>query len=413
MSEGHGIYKGLKILELGSGAASPVATRYFAEQGATVVRLESAVRPDFLRLLHVTAERRGGIDGAPMFVLLNPDKRSVSLNLSKPEAREMARKFVAWADVVSENFSPGVMEKWGLAGSQLRRDHPRLIVVSGCLFGQTGPQRHYPGFGGQGAAIAGFNHITGWLDREAVGPYATITDSLSPRYVALAIAAALLRLRRTGEGCTIDLSQIECGVYSLSEMIVRESAGAGCFVRCGNQDEAAAPHGVYPCAGEDRWIALSIPDDEAFAVLCKTIGRPAISLDARFLVASSRRENADALDQIISEWTCTREDYDVMAQFQAAGIAAGVVQTVEDQVRRDPQLESRAYVERIRHLVKGDVIANGIPLGLTGTPGHTWRAGEARGQDNEYVFRDLLGLGALEFERLVEAGAIEHPSEEE
>ena len=249
MSEQAGLFEGLKILELGAGAAGPVATRYFADQGATVVRVESGVRPDFLRLLHFRPGDPHGLNGGPMFVLMNPNKLSVSVNLSKPEGIAVVERLVRWADVVSENFSPRAMAKWGLSYERLRELKPDLVMVSSCLFGQTGPQRMYPGFGGQGSAIAGFNHLAGWPDREAIGPAGTITDSLSPRYVALLIAAALFHRERTGEGQYIDVSQIETGVYSLSEAIVRASARGEVMTRRGNRAEDAAPHGIYPARG--------------------------------------------------------------------------------------------------------------------------------------------------------------------
>jgi benzylsuccinate CoA-transferase BbsF subunit len=272
------IFRDVRILELGAGAASPVASRYFAEQGATVLRVESARRPDFLRLLHVTPESRD-LDAAPMFALLNPDKRSVTLDLKRREAVGLVRRLAQWADVVSENFSPGVMERFGLDAASLRAERPELVFVSGCLFGQSGPQRHYPGFGGQGSAIAGFNHLTGWPDGEAVGPYGTITDSLSPRYVALLIAAALWRRRRTGRGCTIDVAQIETGVYSLSEMMVRWSANAESVTRDGNRSQSDAPHGAYRCRGEDRWVAIAVRDDVAWEALVACLGRPAWAVE--------------------------------------------------------------------------------------------------------------------------------------
>ena len=162
MAGAAGIFAGIRILELGAGAAGPVATRYFADQGATVVRVESALRPDFLRLIHQSGNDPHGLDASPMFVLMNPNKKSVSINLSTPEGVGIVKRLIGWADVVSENFSPKAMTRWGLDYAALREEFPGLVMVSSCLFGQTGPQRMYPGFGGQGSAISGFNHLTGW-----------------------------------------------------------------------------------------------------------------------------------------------------------------------------------------------------------------------------------------------------------
>ena len=269
-----------------------------------------------------------------MFVLMNPNKLSVAVNLSKPEGVAVVERLVRWADVVSENFSPRAMAKWGLSYERLRELRPDLVMVSSCLFGQTGPQRMYPGFGGQGSAISGFNHLAGWPDREAIGPAGTITDSLSPRYVALLIAAALFHRERTGEGQYIDVSQIETGVYSLSEAIVRASARGEIMTRRGNHAEDAAPHAIYPCAGDDRWIAIAVFSDEEWRRLCAALHAPALASDPRFASLAGRLAHEDALDAALAEQTRAHEPEALMQRLQAAGVEAGVVQTCADLLRR-------------------------------------------------------------------------------
>ncbi len=211
------IFPGLRVVEFGGGAAGPVSTRYFADYGATVIRVESRHRPDFLRTLTMKPDTPGGLDASLHFAVLNPNKLSVALNMNLPEGVTAARRLALSADVVAENFSPKAMAKWGLDYQRLSAERPDLVMVSTCLFGQTGPERMYAGFGGQGSAISGYNHLTGWPDREPLGPFGTITDSLSPRFAALLVASALLRRRKTGEGQHIDLSQGEGGVYCLAE----------------------------------------------------------------------------------------------------------------------------------------------------------------------------------------------------
>jgi benzylsuccinate CoA-transferase BbsF subunit len=397
------IFRGLHLLELGAGAASPVASRYFAEQGAVVLRVESARRPDFLRLLHVTPENRD-LDAAPMFALLNPDKLSLTLDLKQGEAVRLAERLADWADVVSENFSPGVMERFGLAPERLRERNPELIVVSGSLFGRTGPQRHYPGFGGQGSAIAGFNHLTGWPDAEAVGPYGTITDSLSPRYVALAIAAALLRRRRTGRGCAIDLSQIETGVYSLSEMLVRWSANGEIVTRNGNRSERDAPHGVYPSRGEDRWIAIAARDDAEWAALAACVAQD-WARDPRLATAAARRSRSDELDQRLAAWTRDFGAAELAERLQAAGVPAAPVQDLGE-VLDDPQLAHRGHFATVPHPVLGALRCERSGLRLGASPGRLERAGPLLGEHNQLVLRDVLGLSPAEIERLVAEGVV-------
>ncbi len=404
MSEPAGLFEGLKILELGAGAAGPVATRYFADQGATVVRVESGVRPDFLRLLHFRPGDPHGLNGGPMFVLMNPNKLSVSVNLSKPEGVAVVERLVRWADVVSENFSPRAMAKWGLSYERLRELKPDLVMVSSCLFGQTGPQRMYPGFGGQGSAIAGFNHLAGWPDREAIGPAGTITDSLSPRYVALLIAAALFHRERTGEGQYIDVSQIETGVYSLSEAIVRASARGEVMTRRGNRAEDAAPHGIYPCAGTDRWIAIAVFSDAEWRRLCEALGARGLASDPRFASLADRLAHEDALDAALAERTRAFEPFALMHQLQAAELEAGVVQTCAD-LLEDPQLVHRGHFVRLRHRHLGDLAFEHYGIRFSDGVRRLETPGPDLGEHNLRVLGDI-GYREDEIRSLAEAGVL-------
>ena len=393
------IYQGLKILEFGSGAAGPLATRYFAEQGAQVVRIESTKRPDFLRTLHLTDADRFGLDGSPMFILMNPDKQSLTLDLSKPEALELVGRLVVWADVVTENFAPGVMARWGLDAASLRELKPELIVASCSLFGQTGPQRSYPGFGGQGSAIAGFNHMTGYPETEAHGPYGTITDSLAPRFLALTIAAALLRRSRTGEGETIDLSQIETGVYCLSEMVARHSATGEVPARRGDHDENACPHSVYPCRGEDRWIAIACRSDEQWQALARLTGASGWADDKTLATLAGRLASEDEIDRKLSSWTRENDTYELMHALQEVGVEAGVVQDFED-LARDPQLAARRHFETLDHKHLGTMHFERPAFWISGHPGRLERPGPDLGEHNTEMLAGVLGLARDEIERL-------------
>ena len=400
-----GVYAGLRILEFGAGAAGPVATRYFAEQGATVIRIESATRPDFLRMLHAKPGEPVDLDAAPMFALLNPDKWSVSINLQKPAGIALALRLADQADVVSQNFAPGAMDKLGLGPAQLLARNPALIVVTSALFGQTGPQRSYPGFGGQGSAIAGFNHLTGWPDREAIGPYATITDSLSPRYVALLIAAALLERGRSGRGQHIDVAQIETGVYSLSEAIVRCSANGESAVRAGNREAGSAPHGVYPCTGDDAWIAIEVARDEEWRGLVAAMGDPAWARDPRFSDAVGREAHQDELDAHLAAWTRQFGAYLLMAHLQEAGVPAGVVQHL-DELLKDPQLAHRRHFVHLDHAALGVLPYERSGFRLSDSAGGFDDSGPLLGEDNDTVLGGVLGLSAEEIEQLVADGVI-------
>jgi benzylsuccinate CoA-transferase BbsF subunit len=274
------------------------------------------------------------------------------------------------------------------------------VLAQGCLFGQTGPQREYPGFGGQGSAIAGMNHLTGWPDGPAHGPYGTITDSLSPRYVAVAIAAALWRRARSGEGAAIDLSQIESAIYSLSEAQLRFAANGEVPVRRGNRDEQAAPHGVYPCRGEDRWIAIAVWNDADWQALARAMGDPLWCRDTRFATHTQRLAAQDALDAGIADWTRGFEAHALMRRLQAAGVEAGAVQTLGD-LLDDPQLAHRGHFVPLRHVHLGVLPFERSGFRLSGGSGSLHAPGPNLGEHTAALLSELFGLAPQEIARLV------------
>ncbi len=401
------LFEGLKILEFGGGAAGPLGTRYFADHGATVVRVESEQRPDFLRLLRYTPGTAGGLDASHMFAMLNVNKLGVALNMSHAKGPQIARRLVAWADVVAENFAPRAMAKWGLDYASLAPSRPDLIMISTCLNGQTGPDRNYPGFGGQGSALAGFNHLTGWPDREPLGPYGTITDSLSPRFVALLVASALLRRRRTGLGQYIDLSQVEGGVVCLTENILTYAATGEVLGRIGNRSRYAAPHGAFPCAAQDgdddRWVVIAVHNDEDWRRFRYAIGDPPWAAEPRFDTTPGRLASVDALEEHISGWTRSRRAEDVMALLQAAGVEAGVVENFED-LGRDPQLAHRHHFREVVHPVIGKHLCETNGIRFSSASGEVRMPAPCLGEHNDFVYRELLGMSAAEYAELQEEG---------
>ena len=382
---------GLKVVELGGGAAGPIAIRHLADHGATVIRIESASRPDFLRVLGLSKTNKS-LDRAPMFMMLNCNKMSVALNLSDPRGVDLARRLIVeWADVLAENYAPKAMKKWGLDYESLVKLKPDLIMVSTCLMGQTGPNKDYPGFGGQGSAISGFNFLTGWPDREATGQHGTITDSLAPRFVAAAVLAALLRKQKTGEGTYIDVAQVETAAYSLSGWMLEYFANGEVVQRDGNRSRVAAPHGAFPCRGEDRWCTIACHDDEDWQRLTRAMGSPAWALDPRFATLDDRKACEDELESLISSWTRERTAEEIMSAVQSAGVEAGVVETSRD-LNADPQLAERGHFVPVQHEVLGPHTCERLGYALSVTPGTIERQGPLLGEDSEHVYRDILGL---------------------
>jgi len=403
------LFTGTTILEFGGGAAGPIATRYFADHGATVIRVESRRRPDFLRILRLTPTTPGGLDGSAHFAVLNVNKLSVALDLSRPEGVAVARRLALLADAVAENFAPGAMAKWGLDYASLVQERPDLVMISTCLNGQTGPHRHYPGFGGQGSALAGFNHLTGWPDREPVGPFGTITDSLSPRYAALLLGAALLHRRRTGEGQHIDLSQVEAGIVCLTESILTYTANGEVLERMGNRSRHAAPHGVFRCAdagGRDRWVAVAVHDDEDWQRLVDVLGRPAWAVEPALATTAGRQERAAELEARLEEWTRTQTAADAAVRLQTAGVDAAPVEDFGD-LHDDPQLAHRRHFRTVEHDVLGAHPAETHAIRFSAMEPRLDAPAPCLGAHTEYVLRELLGMGAEELERLRAAGVLE------
>jgi crotonobetainyl-CoA:carnitine CoA-transferase CaiB-like acyl-CoA transferase len=400
-------WSGVNILEFGSGAAGPIATRYFVEHGATVLRVESRVRPDFLRMMAIGPDNPYGVEGSEMYDGLNVGKKNVTLNLKHPESVTLVKRLVVeWADAIAENYAPRAMRNFGLDYDSLVEIRPDLVMISACLNGQTGPHKDYPGFGGQGAALSGYNWMTGWPDREPVGPHGTITDSLAPRYVATALAAGLHARRRTGKGCYLDLSQVESGTWTLTPWLLDYQLDGVLGVRDGNRSSRAVPHGAFPCADEDdrsdRWVAIACWTDEEWARLAQIMGVDDPSLAA----FDSRQSRVDEVEAAVGAWTASRTRADVAEQLQAQGIEAMPVFDFGD-VHDDEQLAARDHFVHLEHPFMGPGLYERNGFRIADAPSGYDRAGPTLGQDNEWVLGERLGLSADEQERLKAEGAIE------
>ncbi len=400
--DGAGAWAGTRIIEFGAGAAGPIATRYFADHGADVIRVESRVRPDFLRTYGTDPDDPDRLERAPLFDALNPGKRSVALNLKAPEGHALALRLVQHADAVAENFAPRAMRGLGLGYDDPVAHKPDLVMVSACLNGQTGPHRDYPGFGGQGSALAGFNFLTGWPDREPLGPFGTITDSLAPRFSAAALAAALLRRRRTGRGTYLDLSQVEAGLYALSPWLVGYERTGEMVMRSGNRTTRAVPHGLFPCAGEDRWVAVAAWTDDEWARLAHLVGvvRP------EWAMLPGRLEHVDEVEATVAAWTTDCPAIEVAEELQGAGIEAVPVSDFAD-ASADAQLRHRDHFIPLEHPIigPGEYERNGFRL--SDAPSGYHRPTPLLGEDEEYVLGEILGLDAAERERLRAVGVLD------
>ncbi len=400
---------GLSVVEFSAGMAGPWIGRFMAWCGAEVIKVESKKRPDVTRQYVPPRAPEMGMQSqlSPWFTDWNAGKRFVALDLTRPEAVELARRIVARSDVVVENYAAGVMDKLGLGYERLRQVNPDLVFFSSSGYGNSGPNRSYVTWGPNIEALSGLSKLSGFPERECTITQFAYPDAVSALHGLFAVMCALDHRRRSGCGQAINLSQFEATVSVIGDVVMQRLANGREPRRLGNRSLRAAPHGCYRCRGDDRWCAIAVLTEGEWRRFCRVVGHEEWAEDDRFATVSARLDNADELDGLVQAWTLRRDADDVMRRLQDAGVAAGVVQTVEDLLRRDPQLAARGFHEEIEHRKKGKVVAAGIPLGLTGTPGRTRGSGSAIGQDNDFVFGELLGLPAPEIRRLIDLGAIE------
>ena len=366
-----------------------------------MIRIESAGNPDFLRMHGRTAEY--GLDAAPMFDTVNAGKLSICLDMSRPQGRAIARQIALAADVVIENFGPKTMPKLGLNYDSLQAERADLIMLSSCLNGQTGPHASYPGFGGQGSALSGYTFLASWPDRAPLGPVQAVTDSISPRFGGLLLAALLYRRERTGRGAYVDLSQVEVAAWTLSPWLAADSALGPDLRHYGNRDPdgTAVPHGVFPAAGPDRWVALSVASDAQWQQLTGLIG----GLPARWDKLAVRTSEIDAVEAAVAAWTRVRTAPQVAGILQAAGLEGVVVASGSD-CMSDVQLHHRQHYQALSHATLGERLyeRSGFRIGAGG-PGYRCPS-PLLGQDAGAVLGGLLGLPTASIEQLRADGVV-------
>lgn len=397
--------KDVKICDFMWVMAGPASTRMLADYGATVLRIESPTRVDTARTLAPYLGDKLGPDTSGLFANCNAGKFGISLDLANPASREVVHDLVRWADIVTESFSPKAMRAWGLDYESLRKVKPDIIMLSSCLMGQTGPLAKIAGFGNMAAAIVGFHNLTGWPDRPPAGVYGAYTDYLSPRFTAMALLAALDYRRRTGEGQYIDQSQAECSIHFLGPAILDYTVNGRVDGRVGNYDPAFAPHGVYPAAGDDNWVAIVCRNDDDWRNLCAAMENETLARDSRYESAAGRLEHRDAIDSAIADWTRRFERTSIESRLQSRGVPAHSVQNSRD-AYADPQLAHREHFVSLQHPRLGKFTVEGPRAKLSRTPAAVRRAAPSLGQDNQYVLETILGYDESRISELVASGAL-------
>ena len=393
-------FAGIKVADFAWVGVGPISAKYLADHGATVVRVESENRPDVLRGGTPFKDAVPGWNRSQFFGDFNTSKLGLALDLKLPEAQAIAKRLIAWSDVMIESFAPGAMARMGLDYEHVREVNPDIIMVSTCLMGQTGPARAMAGYGYHAAAIAGFYEVTGWPDQGPCGPWTAYTDTIAPRFVSTILAAALDRKRRTGEGCFIDLAQIEAALHFLGPEILDCQVNGRAMTRIGNRDRFRAPQGCYPCAGEDAWLAIAVDTDEQWHALQQLIG---CSLDCP--TNAERLAAHDAIDATLTAWTAAREAESAMRELQAAGVPAGVVQRSSD-LLADPQYAHRGFYRYLEHGEMGRIPYAGHQYRISGYDNGPRSPAPMLGEHSFEVLSELLGLSEDELSTAFASGAI-------
>ena len=400
-----GALAGLKVLDLMWVVAGPTATRVLADHGATVVRVESTQRVEILRTAGPFHDGTPGPENSGSFGNLNAGKLGLTVDVRTEAGREVILDLARWADVVTEAFSPGVMESWGLSYEALSAANPRIVMLSTCLFGQSGPLAQVAGIGSMAAALSGFANLAGWRDQSPVGPWGAYTDYLAPRYMLTSLLAVLEERDRTRTGQHIDLSQAEAALHFLTPALLDYTANGRVMERDGNRDSLYAPHGAFRAA-DDEWVAIAVGDDDEWRRLCAVMGHAALVDDPRYASAATRQKNFQELDTVLAEWVRTVTAQDVEDQLQAEAIPAHVVQG-SVLAAADPQLLHRGHFVELPHPVHGTTVVEAPRFRLSRTPGRVRMCAPTFGRDNLLVLQDILGYDAERIAELTVAGALE------
>jgi len=335
----------------------------------------------------------------------NRNKLGITLNLNKPQGVALAKKLAGISDAVVENFTPRVMANWGLDYDNLKKIKPDIIMLSMSTMGNSGPWRDYVGFGPTVQAFSGITHLTSYQGKPPSGLGYSYADHVAGLMAALALLGAMEYRHRTGEGQYIDVSQVEAMSSLLGSAILEYAISGKPPEAVGNRSSEAAPYGVYRCRGDDRWCAIAVFNDEEWQGFKRALGNPPWAEAQRFAALSGRLKNADELDKLVEGWTSEHTAEEVMALLQEQGVAAGVVQDASN-LANDPQLRARGFFVELDHPELGKTISDATPIKLSDTPARYSRAAPILGQDNDYIYIQLLGMSKQEMAELRKQGVI-------
>ena len=411
----NGALSNIRICDFTGQLAGAGATRVFAAFGAQVIRIEDPVTQggwDILRGNGPFVDDRRGNELGGAFNNHNVEKLGISLNLRNPKAKEVVRRLIAISDVVSENFSAGVLERWGFSYSEMVALKPDIIYVSNCGFGHEGPYANFKTWGPIVQAMSGLTFQSGLPDMPPAGWGFSHMDHTGAYFMAIAILMALYHRNKTGVGQWVDMSCTDAGASLNGPAILDYTVNERRMRRPGsphsnrNVYPPMAPHGIYRCDGDDRWVAIAVRDERDWQAMCKATGRSDWKGDARFQTMEGRLKHHDELDDLIEEWTSVRKPMEVMEALQQKGVPAAAVQLPEERVDHDPNTEAWGLFPEIEHPEMGRLRVDGMPIKLSETPARFRRGAPTLGQHNKFVLGEVLEFSGVEIAAMEKEGVV-------
>ena len=402
---GNGPLAGIRVADFTWVWAGPFCTLQLAHLGAEVIRVETATRPCVTRMLPPWANGEFGVNRSGYSNQYNQGKLSLTLDLNNTRAVELAKEIVATSDIVCENFAAGVMDRMGLGYSVLRQVKPDIIMIAMSGYGATGPESEFVSYGPAQVPLSGISSLTGYQGWPPMHVGISYGDPTGGLHGAVAILAALLYRARTGRGQFIDMSQQETTIAVIPDGVMDYTMNGIQPPRQGNRDPYMAPHGIFRCAGEQRWVAIAVRDDPEWQRFARAIGAAELAADPRFSSLAARKENEDGLEEIVTAWTLTRSPEDVTRTLQEAGVPAFTAYSSKD-IAEDAHLNAAGFFVNLEHSEVGARQHIGMPWRMSGTPCVVRHPAPCLGEHTDYVLSDILGYSADEITRLKSDGVV-------
>ena len=397
-------FAGIKIADFSWVGVGPMIAKAFADHGATVVRIESETRLDFVRTLVPFKDNQTGVNRSHWVNNMNTSKYGAALNMATQDGRRLAGEVVEWADVVIESFTPGTMKRLGLDYETLSKDRPELIMLSACLYGQTGPWASFAGYGPHGAAMSGLHGITGWPDRAPCGPVGPYSDVIAPHFGVGALAGAILERRKSGPGQHVDVSQVETAIRFIEPLVLDQTVNGRTAGQAGHSSLSACPNGVYPTAGTERYLALSVEDATQWQSL-RRIAPLDDFADSKFDELAERQRVASAINERIAAWTSGIDRRELESMLIEAGVPASVAQRPTE-LLADPHLAARGFFVTLNQSDVGPIPYDGFVTRFSAKKEMLHKPAPSLGEDTEWVLSELLGYSVDEIAQFAGTGAL-------